>query len=106
MKPITPPTLPLTARNAGPLPTHKGPHNLRQQAADAAEQFETMMSLQMVRGMQSSLEGGSLFGGGVSGDVYSGLAEWELARVLAHSASFGLKEQILRQLPKHEEPGK
>jgi len=78
-------------------------HKLRAQAESAAEQFETLMALQMVKSMQSSLDNGSMLGGGVAGDAYNGLAEWELARVLAKSAHFGLKEQILRQLPKEEE---
>jgi Rod binding domain-containing protein len=80
------------------------PQKLKAQAETAAEQFETLMALQMVQSMQHSLESGSMFGSGVSGDVYNGLAEWELARVLAKSAHFGLKEQILRQLPKEEKP--
>jgi Rod binding domain-containing protein len=80
-------------------PTQK----LREKAESAAGQFETIMALQLVRSMQSSLENGNMFGAGVAGDVYNGLAEWELANVLAKSAHFGLKEQILRQLPKQED---
>jgi Rod binding domain-containing protein len=94
--------LPLT--KAAPIPKNAPPgRKLRAQAESAAEQFETLMALQMVKSMQSSLDNGSLMGGGVSGDIYNGLAEWELAKVLAKSAHFGLKEQILRQLPKEEE---
>jgi Rod binding domain-containing protein len=65
-----------------------------------------MMTLQMVRGMQTSLEGGNLFGAGQAADIYSGLTEWELARLISRDAHLGLKEQILRQMPKEEEHGR
>ncbi|MBU0508168.1 hypothetical protein KKH27_04945 [bacterium] len=70
----------------------------------AAEDFEQLLALQMVRQMQKSLEGGSLFGEGLSGDVYSGLAEWELARILTRDTDFGIKEEILRQARNREGP--
>lgn len=75
----------------------------RKEAERAAEQFETLMALQLVRSMQSSLDGGNMFGAGVSGDIYNGLAEWELARILARDANFGIKQQLLTQLPKTED---
>jgi Rod binding domain-containing protein len=94
--------LPLT--QAAPLAKSEPPaRKLRVQAESAAQQFETLMALQMVKSMQKSLDSGSLLGNSVSGDVYNGLAEWELAKVLAQSAHFGVKEQILRQLPGEEE---
>jgi Rod binding domain-containing protein len=73
-------------------------------AEEAADKFETMLAQQLVHSMQSSLNGGSMFGEGVAGDVYNGLAEWELARVLSHNAHFGIKEQLLKQMPKAEVP--
>jgi len=93
--------IPLTVKQ--PQPLHKP--DLRAKAEKAAQQFETMMAVQMVKSMQSSLEGGSLFGGGVTGDIYNGLAEWQLAETLAKGGHLGLKEQILRQLPKAEKEG-
>lgn len=75
---------------------------LHVQAERAAGQFETLMALQLVRTMQSSLDGGSLLGDSTAGNMYGGLAEWELAQLLARHADFGLKEQILRQLPEQE----
>ncbi|HEY3295774.1 MAG TPA: rod-binding protein [bacterium] len=90
--------LPLAAKASQPL--HAKPKHT--QADQAAEQFEIMMAQQMIKSMQSSLEGGSLFGGGVAGDIYSGLAEVQLAQTLTKGSHFGLKEQILRQLPKAE----
>jgi len=94
--------LPLT--KASPALKNQTPsQKLSAQAETAAQQFETLMALQLVKSMQSSLDGGSMLGGSVAGDAYNGLAEWELARVLAKSAHFRLKEQILRQLPGEEE---
>lgn len=78
----------------------------RKEAERAAEQFETLMALQMIRSMQSSLDGGNMFGTGVSGDIYNGLAEWELARILTRDADFGIKQQLLSQLPQTEETQK
>ena len=95
---------PMPLPPASPLKKNETPaHKLRSQAESAAGQFETLMALQLVRSMQTSLESGNMFGSGVAGDVYNGLAEWQLANVLAKSAHFGLKEQILRQLPKEED---
>lgn len=74
------------------------------QIEKAAEAFETTLTLQMLQQMQKSLDGGTLFGGGVSGDVYSGLAEWELARILSRSVDFGVKSDILRQLEQQRGP--
>ena len=69
----------------------------------AAEQFEAMLALQMVRTMQKSLENGNMFGDSVAGDVYSGLTEWELARMVAKNANFGIKENILQQMKNRED---
>jgi Rod binding domain-containing protein len=80
--------------------------SLKTQAAAAAGQFETMMMVQVVRSMESSLENGGLFGGGVAGDIYSGLTEWQLAQHLSRSGKLGVKEQILKQLPISKDEGK
>lgn len=97
-------TNPLPLQSRDPILKETDPQRkLRAEAESAAEQFETMMAQQLVKSMQSSLDGGNMFGSGTAGDIYNGLAEWELARVLAKSANFGLKEQILRQLPKQED---
>jgi len=95
---VGPTVQPLAPRHVEPLT--KGPKQAT--AEEAAGQFETLMALQMIRSMQSSLDGGNMFGGGVEGDIYSGLAEWQLAQILTKGSHFGLKEQILRQLPKAE----
>jgi len=86
------------------MPVHKTPTPSAPapEAAHAAEQFETLMALQLVRSMQSSLDGGNLMGPGVAGDMYSSLTEWELARVLASRTPMGLKNTILQQLSEKE----
>ena len=93
--------IPIAFKQTQPL----HPSTLRGKAEAAAGQFETLMALQMVRSMQSSLDDGNMFGGGVSGDIYNGLAEWQLAQTLAKGSHFGLKEQILKQLPDAEKEG-
>jgi Rod binding domain-containing protein len=96
----------LTPQNlAAVKPPAEGADKEQALVAKAAEDFEQLLALQMVRQMQKSLEGGSLFGEGLTGDVYSGLAEWELARILARDTDFGIKEEILRQMRNREGPG-
>jgi|WetSurMetagenome_2_1015567.scaffolds.fasta_scaffold1202634_2 Rod binding domain-containing protein len=100
----------LHGTNAAPLPVramtpvHKptSPSALPKDAVQAADQFETLMALQLVKSMQSSLDGGNLLGSGVAGDTYSSLTEWELARVLARGTPTGLKKTILQQLSAKE----
>ncbi|MFZ5434394.1 MAG: hypothetical protein ACOZB3_11565 [Calditrichota bacterium] len=70
----------------------------------AAKQFEELLALQLVQTMEKSLEKGNMFGEGIAGDVYNGLTEWELARVLAKNTDFGIKENILRQIQNREDP--
>lgn len=72
-------------------------------AAEAAEKFEAVLALQMIRSMQTSLQSQSLFGDGPAGDVYGGLVERELAQILARSADLGVKKQVLEQMAKREE---
>jgi Rod binding domain-containing protein len=96
---VGPTIQPIAAKHLESL--SKGPKHAT--AEEAAGQFENLMALQMIRSMQSSLDDGNMFGGGVAGDVYSGLAEWQLAQILTKGSHFGLKEQILRQLPKAED---
>jgi Rod binding domain-containing protein len=95
------PLVPKTAPAADPHRTKV--KNLNKQAEEAAGQFETMMAVQMLRTMQSSLENGGMFGGGVAGDIYSGLTEWQLGQLLSHGGKLGIKEQILQQLPKSKD---
>ena len=98
---------PLDTNKAVPLQDHaESARKLRAQAEQAAEQFETMLAQQMIRSMQSALDNGNMFGAGAAGDIYNGLAEWELARIMTRSGNLGVKEQILRQLPKEEEKAK
>lgn len=75
---------------------------LRLRAKEAAEQFEAVLVLQMVRSMQSSLEGGSIFGSGREGQVYGSLGEWELAKAVARSSDLGVEEQLLDYIKQSE----
>jgi Rod binding domain-containing protein len=105
--PFAPKAISLPAETVRPLQNKdSAATQQRIEAGKAAEQFETMMAQQLLKSMEQGLPGGNLVGEGVAGDIYNGMAEWELAKVLARNAHFGLKEQILRQLPKGEETGK
>ena len=102
------PLHPVSPQTATPL---HAPARIKTNAA-AAEQrelnkvtddFEALLALQLIRTMESSLKGGNMMGEGTAGDVYSGLTEWELARVMARSADFGIKNDILRQMQERKE---
>ena len=65
--------------------------------------FEAVLTQQMLEGMQKSLEGGGLVGGtGVSGSVYSGMLTEAIAKSMAQNQSFGLAEQLYKQVVQHE----
>jgi len=104
MKPIGPTTIPLAGAARGqPI---QSPASDRDQKIieKAAEDFESIFVMQMLKTMQSSLDGGSLFGDSNAGRVYGGLGEMELARTIAHSADFGIKQQLLDYVHQLETP--
>jgi Rod binding domain-containing protein len=105
MEKITPKPIPLAVQKPESLAKPTPAIKQKAKAVEAAEKFETMMAQQMVKSMQTSLEGGNLLGTGAAADIYSGLGEWELAKLLSRNGHLGLKEQILRQLPKEEGQG-
>jgi Rod binding domain-containing protein len=74
----------------------------RQKVEQAAEEFETILVHQMLQSMQSSLEHGSLFGKSNVDQLYGGIGEMELAKNIAKSADFGVKEQLLEYIQKME----
>jgi Rod binding domain-containing protein len=74
----------------------------RQKLEQAAEEFEAVLVQQMLQSMQSSLENGSLFGGKNVDQIYGGIGETELAKNIAKSADFGVKEKLLEYIQKME----
>jgi Rod binding domain-containing protein len=102
MKPVGQPQAPIALANRAE-PIKPGPRvNEQKQLENAAEQFESIMVMQMLKTMQSSLENESIFGGGNAGRVYGGLGEMEFARKIAESADFGVKDQLLDYIEKLE----
>lgn len=99
---------PIEAKSAVPfsakatLPVDNARSNEKKAVTDAAEQFESMLVLQMLRTMQTSLENQSLFGEGQAAQTYGSLGEWELARTIAKSGDFGLKKELLSEIEKLE----
>jgi Rod binding domain-containing protein len=87
------------------------PDNLKSEAnrqaklEQAAEEFEAVLVHQMLQSMQSSLEHGSIFGGSNADRIYGGIGEMELAKTIAKSADFGVKDQLLEYVQKMEKHG-
>jgi len=102
MKPIGQKPLPLEfGKSPATIKPNKKP-NAQKQLNDVAEQFESIMVMQMLKTMESSLDSKSLFGGSNAGRVYGGLGEMQLARKIAESADFGVKKQLLDYIEKLE----
>lgn len=68
----------------------------------AAEEFEAVLVHQLLQSMQTGLESGSIFGGGNANRIYGGIGEMELAKTIAKSADFGIKDQLLGYVQKME----
>ncbi len=71
----------------------------------AAEEFEAVLVHQLLQSMQSSLEHGSIFGGSNADRIYGGIGEMELAKTIAKTADFGVKDQLLEHVQKMENHG-
>ncbi|MCB9365998.1 MAG: hypothetical protein H6506_04410 [Calditrichaeota bacterium] len=69
-----------------------------EQLKKAVDGFETLFAHQMLESMQSDLEGGSIFGGGVEGNTLGAMAQWELAGKLADKLDLGIEKDLLAQL--------
>jgi Rod binding domain-containing protein len=106
MEPITQKTISLAKTLSNDLTMTKAQQQIalkssspdKKKAEQAAEQFEAMLALQLVQTMEKSLEHGSLLGGDATGQAFNSFGDWELARILARDAHFGIKEQVLQQI--------
>jgi Rod binding domain-containing protein len=67
-------------------------------AADAAVQFEAMLIKQMLSSMTKSLDGEGFFGTQAGADFYNDMFINEVSQAMARNQSFGISEQILRQV--------
>ena len=98
MEPLRPlPRAISPADSSAAKPLHPESAQARKAAA-AAEQFEAVLTLQLVRGMTTTMDGKSLLGDGVESEMFNSLAEWQLAEHVARSANFGIAKSILSQI--------
>jgi Rod binding domain-containing protein len=102
MKPLAQQPLPIQPRSPVKTIQPQASAQSRQKVEQAAEEFEAILVHQMLQSMQSSLENGSLFGGNNVDQLYGGIGEMELAKNIAKSSDFGVKEQLLEYIQKME----
>jgi len=72
--------------------------NDKDKALKAAIDFEAMMIKQMLGTMSKSLEGEGFFGTQPGADFYNDMFINEVSKVMANRQSFGIAEQILKQV--------
>ena len=65
---------------------------------ETAQQFESLLIVELLREMEKTLEEGSIFGGGIEGDIYGDLVRWELAKNISSSSQLGIADAMVRQL--------
>ena len=98
---------PLPLPPASPLLKNETPtQKLRVQAEAAAGQFETLMAQQLIHSMQTSLESGSMFGGGVAGGGHKGPSGGGGVRELGKTAGFCFDGEKFSQVPQKGGGGK
>jgi soluble lytic murein transglycosylase-like protein len=73
-------------------------HTDAEKAVKAALDFEAMLIKQMLSQMTKSLDGEGFFGSQTGADFYNDMFVNEVSRSMAKNQSFGLAEQILRQV--------
>ncbi|MBI5058335.1 hypothetical protein HZB60_00980 [candidate division KSB1 bacterium] len=98
MNPLRPVPQALNPAAATAALTLKSDSAAARKTEQAAAQFESMMTLQLVRAMTTTMDGKSLLGNGVESEMFNSLAEWQLAEHVAKSAHFGIAKSILSQI--------
>jgi len=79
------------------------PDSAKQPDAKAvADQFEALLTHQLLQEMQKGLEGESLFGGGVEGNTLGAMAQWDLAQKLAETMDLGILSQMKAALEQEQ----
>lgn len=72
---------------------------------EAAQTFESLFVLEVLREMEKTLGEGSMFGGGIEGKTYGDFIRWELAKNISSQSSLGIADALVRQLgPLVEQP--
>jgi Rod binding domain-containing protein len=72
------------------------------QLKQASVDFESMLLQQMFQAMEKTLDNGSLIGGGLSGNIYSGFLTEAISKEMASHQSLGLSDQLYKQVLRHE----
>ena len=75
----------------------------KQQARDAAEQFEAIFIAQMLNPMFETVETDSLMGGGPAEGVYRSMMVEEASKSIAHKGGIGIADNVYRELLKMQE---
>jgi flagellar protein FlgJ len=75
---------------------------------EAAQTFESLFVLEVLREMEKTLGEGSMFGGSIEGRTYGDLIRWELAKSISSQSSLGIADALVQQLGPllEESPGK
>lgn len=68
------------------------------QLKEAAKQFEALFIYQMYSQMRESIDKGGLLDGGLANNIFQGLLDQEVSIKAAETGSFGLADQIYKQL--------
>jgi flagellar protein FlgJ len=109
--------IPLQTSKQAPLHLERNTHTLRSadrgSACDietrkaelrkAAQGFEAIFIRQLLKTMRSSVPGGGMYGGGVSGDIYADTVENALAESMAKQGRFGIADILCREMTKRLE---
>ncbi|RMF66785.1 MAG: hypothetical protein D6743_05885 [Calditrichaeota bacterium] len=84
----------LPVNPAAPQPEDKKLEKLKR----AAQDFEAILIAQLLRSMRRSMPESSLFGSGVSGDIYGGMFDESIAKAVARKGGFHLADIIVNNL--------
>jgi Rod binding domain-containing protein len=65
---------------------------------EAAQTFESLFVIEVLREMEKTLGEGSMFGGSIEGRTYGDLIRWELAKNISSQSSLGIADALVQQL--------
>ena len=106
--------IPLKTGGQAAFPLKKDAHTLRSAGGEsardiearraelskAAQGFEAIFIRQLLKTMRSSVPGGGMYGGGVSGDIYADMVDNALAESMAERSRFGIADILVREMTK------
>lgn len=97
--------IPLTQKStrAGLNKTEPPANSKADSVKEAAQNFESIFITYLFRSMRETVPKSSLFGGGVSGDIYTSLFDENISGLVARKGGIGLADIIVKSL-QHEDP--